>query len=105
VQFRAVKLYRTVFARSSFVGATLSACNLNEADLSFTDFSSGSLLNSRLGGANLTAANLTSTVLHGVRGLTSQQLVSARTGNRTVLPSGAAGPYLRGSGAERPKVK
>ena len=62
-----------------------------------------SVANSRFSGADLNAANLTSAVLQGARELSPQQLGLARTSNGTTLPNGTKGPFMRGSGAERPK--
>jgi hypothetical protein len=55
-----------------------------------------------MGGTNLLAANLCGADLSDAHGLTPGQLLQARTDERTVLPNGRHGPYLRFSGAERP---
>jgi hypothetical protein len=41
--------------------------------------------------------------LSGARELTSEQLCQSLTDNRTILPNGNHGPYMRNSGAEKPK--
>jgi hypothetical protein len=49
--------------------------------------------------ADLRGADLT-----GAREMTSAQLLGALIDDRTILPNGKKGPYLRNSGAEKPKL-
>jgi hypothetical protein len=61
------------------------------------------LTNALFGDAQMFTADLRASNLQGARGLTSTQLSQARTDDRTILPNGTAGPYSKGSGAERPR--
>jgi hypothetical protein len=46
-------------------------------------------------------ADLRNANLQGARGLTAAQLLRARTDDRTILPSGKSGPFVKGVGSER----
>jgi hypothetical protein len=64
-----------------------------------------SLAHSRFSLAELNATNFTSAVLKGARELSRRQLTLARTNSGTTLPDGTSGPFMNGSGAERPKQR
>ncbi|HOL73166.1 MAG TPA: hypothetical protein PKW45_17100, partial [Bryobacteraceae bacterium] len=59
--------------------------------------------NARFEDAQMFTADLRGANLQGARGLTAAQLSQARTDERTILPNGRTGPYVKGSGAERPR--
>ena len=64
-----------------------------------------SLANSRFAGAMVKAADFTTASLLGARDLAPHQLSMARTAAGTTLPNGSAGPFMKGSGAERAKMR
>ena len=96
------KFYRAELTRSCLGRTLMAGCDLREAKLGGVDFTGATLTNALLDGAVLFAADLRGADLRGARGMTGLQLSQARTDSDTVLPSGGKGPYLRGSGGERP---
>jgi uncharacterized protein YjbI with pentapeptide repeats len=87
------------------MGASFTDCDFRESNLRGADFSGAVLSGARFGGAVLFSADLRGANLRGARELTSDQLCQARTDQRTILPNGKQGPYLRHSGAERPALR
>jgi len=51
----------------------------------------------------MTTTDLRGANLKGARELTSEQLMQALTDATTILPNGNRGPYIRYSGAEKPR--
>ncbi|MBE7542383.1 MAG: pentapeptide repeat-containing protein [Bryobacteraceae bacterium] len=80
---------------ADFRGADLRACTFSGAQLDGARF-----LDARTYGADFRGANLS-----GARDLSARQLAQALTDPATTLPNGLPGPYLRGSGAERPGLR
>lgn len=80
----------------------MTGCDFREAKLDGAGFAGATLRESRFEGAGLNLADFRGADLKGARELTSEQLSSARTDDRTILPSGKRGPYLKHSGDERP---
>lgn len=84
-------------------GAALGGANLAKANLAKANLSEADLSNAFLGGANLTKADLTGANLNGAflneadlssaRGLTQQQINSARTVEYAKLPRGIKGRH------------
>ena len=63
-----------------------------------------------LGGARFSGAKLLMTDFRGAnledaRELGSEQLSQALTDRTTILPNGAKGPYIKGSGSEKPRIR
>jgi serine/threonine-protein kinase len=85
------------------VSSDLTGADFSEATLGGSDFSGSSLRAVQMSGANLFGANFCGADLTGARDLTQQQLLQARTDHSTILPNGSRGPYIRFSGAEKPK--
>jgi uncharacterized protein YjbI with pentapeptide repeats len=80
----------------------MAGCDLREAKLSGVDLNRTNLMSAQFDEAVLFAADLRGANLRGARGMSSLQLSQARTDSDTTLPNGSRGPYLRGSGAEKP---
>jgi uncharacterized protein YjbI with pentapeptide repeats len=80
---------------ADFRGADLRACAFSGAQLAGARF-----LDARTYGADFRGANLA-----GARDLSARQLAQALTDPATTLPNGLPGPYLRGSGSERPGTR
>jgi uncharacterized protein YjbI with pentapeptide repeats len=57
----------------------------------------------RFAGAQLLSSDFRGANLRGARDLTQEQLMQALTDSGTILPNGTKGPYLRFSGAEKPR--
>jgi hypothetical protein len=96
------RFYRADLSRSCFDKASMQECDFRDARLSGASFVRATLCDSRFGGADLTLADLRGANLRGARELTSDQLMITRTDDRTILPNGKPGPYMKHSGAERP---
>jgi serine/threonine-protein kinase len=97
------RLYRADLTRSQFDRASMQECDFREAKLTGASFTRAVLCGSRFGEADLSLADLRGANLRGARELTAAQLMAARTDDRTILPDGRRGPYLKGSGAESPR--
>ena len=92
-------------------GACLNSADLNEARLNGANLDGADLTLAQLKGANLRGANLTSAILThanlegadltGVRGLTSEQITSARIDEKTRLPDGLRRPEPPSTGPSR----
>lgn len=93
---------RAVCTRTNFYLTDLTDADFRGAQLKGSDFSRAKLSRARFGGAVLSGADLRWADLKGARELTSEQLLQAITDDRTILPNGSRGPYLRNSRAERP---
>jgi uncharacterized protein YjbI with pentapeptide repeats len=100
-QLTGSKFTKADLGQSNFGRATMSGCDFREAKLSGADFTAAVMIGAQFGDAAMFTADLRGANLQGARGLTSQQLSQSRTDGRTILPSGAPGPYLKGSGDER----
>ena len=96
------RFHRADLSRSRFDGSSMTACDFRGAKLQGASFGGATLCDSRFAGADLTLADLRGANLRGAREMTAEQLVSARTDDRTILPNGRPGPYMKQSGAERP---
>lgn len=98
--FRGCNLQETNFSKSKMVGSDVREANLVKADLTAADWteavlagaslaganlSNAKLVKSRLEGTDLTDALLKGTDLRGVRGLTAEQLESARDSSKAIL--------------------
>ncbi len=94
---------RADLTRSQFVRAALGSCDLRESTLKGSSFQDASLTGARFGGANLFTADLRGADLRGARELTQEQLAQSLTDYGTVLPNGSHGPFVKHSGAERPR--
>jgi hypothetical protein len=90
---------------SSFLRAILSEVDFRDANLSGAKFGAADLARAKFGGARMLAADLRGANLDGARELTMEQLSQALTDRTTVLPNGRRGPYMRYSGAEKPRIR
>jgi uncharacterized protein YjbI with pentapeptide repeats len=97
------KFGRTEVIQCIFCNADLQDCDFREARVRGGDFSRAVLAGARFGAAQIVMADFRGANLTGARELTSEQLAQSRTDNRTILPNGNRGPYMRNSGAEKPK--
>ena len=103
--FRGSKFARAELVQCLFRYADLRDCDFRESRLRGGEFSHAVLAGSRFGDCELLAADFRGANLCGARELTGKQLCLALTDDRTTLPNGSPGPYLRNSGAERPAIK
>ena len=92
-------MVQCVFNRAQLAGA-----DLRDAKLDGSEFAHAALHGAQMAGASLFAADLRAADLTGARGLRATQLMQARTDESTILPNKRRGPYIRGSGAERPAM-
>jgi uncharacterized protein YjbI with pentapeptide repeats len=88
---------------SRFTDTQTQRCDFRDARIRACDFRRANLQYCRFGGAILDAVDLRKANLAGARGLTAEQLLQTLTDETTILPNGTPGPYLRRSGAERPR--
>ena len=89
--------------KSEFAESNLTGADFREANLQGARFFRTKLENVRFGGAKIFGADFRGSDMQGARDLTQEQLCMARTDDKTLLPSGARGPFLKGSGAEKPR--
>jgi len=101
---RGSKFSRAELIQCVFRHADLRACDFRDVRLRGGDFWKASLAGSRFGGAQITMADFRGADLTGARELTGDQLSQSLTDDYTILPNGSRGPYLRRSGAEKPKT-
>ncbi|MFC5027764.1 pentapeptide repeat-containing protein [Streptomyces sp. DSM 41987] len=90
------------FTDAHLSGADLTGCNLSEANftgavLTGANLTSANLDEANLAGANLDGANLTGTKLDEARGLTDDQIDTARISAKTSLP-----PQISSRGSTHP---
>jgi hypothetical protein len=85
-EIRGANLTGAYLNEANLTGANLSGADLNGANLNWEDLSGVYLAGANLTGANLFAANLSGANLSDARGLTQQQLDSARGTTDTELP-------------------
>jgi hypothetical protein len=78
-------------------GAQFRSANLQAADFSGANLEDARFAEAKLRGTDFRAANL-----RNAREMQADQLYQALTDNRTILPNGSSGPYIRRSGQERP---
>ena len=90
---------------SSFVRAILGEVDFRDANLSGAKFGGADLARARFGGARMLTTDLRGANLDGARELTMSQLSQSLTDRTTVLPNGRRGPYMRYSGAEKPRIR
>jgi hypothetical protein len=83
----------------------LSEADFRDANLNGAKFGGANLTRAKFGGARMLTTDLRGANLDGARELTMAQLSQALTGSTTILPNGRHGPYMRYSGAERPRVQ
>jgi uncharacterized protein YjbI with pentapeptide repeats len=85
-----------------FDKCVLEEADFRDAKLNGASFCRSTLSRACFGDAKLFAADLRAADLRGAHELTPTQLGQARTSDETLLPNGFKGPYMKGSGAERP---
>src|SRR5699024_10973095 len=98
-----VDLREAELSRATCFRAVFARCDLREANLSGVDATNAQFPGCRFSGAKLRGCNFIGANLLNARELTSDQLLTAQTSDRTILPDGSRGPYRRYSGAERPR--
>jgi uncharacterized protein YjbI with pentapeptide repeats len=103
VDLRGAKFTRAEILQCSFREARLEECDFREVRLRGGNFDRAVLAGARFAGAQLRSTDFRGTNLQDARELTPQQLLEAITDRTTILPNGTKGPYMRASGAERPK--
>jgi uncharacterized protein YjbI with pentapeptide repeats len=81
----------------------MGGCDLRAARLSGADFTGALLAKALFDEAQTMTADLRNADLQGARGFTVTQLCQARTDDRTILPNGRNGPFVKGSGGEKPR--
>lgn len=81
--------------RSSFFKVSASGCDFRGANLSAIDFSYAVLTKSFFRDAILMATDLRGSTMQDAMEITSRQLDQALTARTTILPNGAAGPFVR----------
>src|SRR5262249_4564150 len=101
-KLRGAKFTKCELVQPIMRDADLRECDFREVRLRGGDFGRSVLSGSRFGEAKLLMADFRGANLQGVRELTAEQLTQSLTDNRTILPNGKRGPYLRNSGAEKP---
>jgi uncharacterized protein YjbI with pentapeptide repeats len=97
------KFARAELIQCVFCSAELRDCDFREARMRGGDFGRAVLTGARFGAAQMAMADFRGANLSGARELTSEQLCQSLTDSRTILPNGNHGPYMRNSGAEKPK--
>jgi hypothetical protein len=79
--------------------------DFRDANLGGAKFCGADLTLARFGGARMLAADMRGANLDGAREMSMEQLSQSLTDRTTVLPNGRRGPYMRYSGAEKPRIK
>ena len=107
---------RAILRDAQFKEADLIQCVLRQTDLRALrdfrealpfrggDFWKSTLAGARFGDAKFAMADLRGADLTGAREMTADQLSQSLTDQSTVLPNGSRGPFMRRSGAEKPKL-